>query len=269
MGKGGSIWRPSKILESSLGNKPSFAWRSIFSAKDLVQQGLIWRVGDGNSIHVWDDRWIPRPTSFLVQSPPNQIAGNSLVSNLIDRDLRSWNVGLIHSIFTEDEAQLIINIPLCPTFPPDHLVWQGTSNGVFSVHSAYHLAKELQQRNCGECSNPVTQGEVWRVLWSLQIPNPVKVFLWKACHNLLPTKANLFTRKVVDNNCCPVCLIEEENIFHALWGCSGAKDVWGFGPKCFHEFSMVGDSFVALFEFLFHRLNLEQMALMAMVARKI
>jgi hypothetical protein len=72
-----------------------------------------------------------------------------------------------------------------------------------------------------------------------------------------------------DNNCCPVCLIEEENIFHALWGCSGAKDVWGFGPKCFHEFSMVGDSFVALFEFLFHRLNLEQMALMAMVARKI
>jgi hypothetical protein len=72
-----------------------------------------------------------------------------------------------------------------------------------------------------------------------------------------------------DNNCCPVCLIEEENVFHALWGCSGAQDVWGFGPKCLHKCSMLGDSFVALFEFLLHRLNLEQMALMAMVAQKI
>jgi hypothetical protein len=34
---------------------------------------------------------------------------------------------------------------------------------------------------------------------SLNVPNSVKVFLWRAFHNLLPTKANLLTRGVVEN----------------------------------------------------------------------
>jgi hypothetical protein len=59
----------SSFLESYMGNRPSFAWRTIFSAKELVQQGLILRVGDGNCIKMWGDRWIPKPTSFQVQSP--------------------------------------------------------------------------------------------------------------------------------------------------------------------------------------------------------
>jgi hypothetical protein len=144
-------------------------------------------------------------------------------------------VDLIHSIFSEEEAQLITSIPLCSTFPPDRLVWQGTSNSVFSVRSAYHLAKEIQQRTFGECSHPADNGGVWKILWSLKVPNSVKVFLWRACHNLLPTKGNLFTRKVVDNNLCPVCLLEEESVVHALWDCSGAQDVWGLGPMCFQK----------------------------------
>lgn len=42
----------SFFLEGSLGNKPSFAWRSILNARQLLNQGLVWRVGDGRSIKV-------------------------------------------------------------------------------------------------------------------------------------------------------------------------------------------------------------------------
>jgi hypothetical protein len=55
----------STILEAKLGNRPSFAWRSLFSASDLLKNGLIWRVGDGKDIRVWQDRWLPTPISFL------------------------------------------------------------------------------------------------------------------------------------------------------------------------------------------------------------
>jgi hypothetical protein len=65
---------------------------------------------------------------------------------------------LLIQFFFAEEAQLITSIPLCSTFPPDRLVWQGTSNGVFSVRSAYRLAKELQQHTIGESSNPIDQG---------------------------------------------------------------------------------------------------------------
>jgi hypothetical protein len=59
----------SSFLEASLGNNPSYAWKSIHSAKELLQQGLIWRIGDGSKINIWGDRWLPTPTSHEVQSP--------------------------------------------------------------------------------------------------------------------------------------------------------------------------------------------------------
>jgi hypothetical protein len=39
------------------------------AAKETLQQGLIWRVGDGSSIKVWGDKWLPNPITYEVQSP--------------------------------------------------------------------------------------------------------------------------------------------------------------------------------------------------------
>jgi hypothetical protein len=38
------------VLHASCGKKPSFAWRSIHGSCDLVNEGLVWRVGNGKSI---------------------------------------------------------------------------------------------------------------------------------------------------------------------------------------------------------------------------
>jgi hypothetical protein len=67
-----------------------------------------------------------------------------------------------------EEAKVISNIPLSHTLPKDHLIWQGTTNGLFSVWSAYHLGKEVQQMNRGECSNTNKGLEVWKDIWSYQ-----------------------------------------------------------------------------------------------------
>lgn len=42
----------SSILKAQMGNKPSFAWRSIHSSQELVQEGLMWRIGDGARVHI-------------------------------------------------------------------------------------------------------------------------------------------------------------------------------------------------------------------------
>jgi hypothetical protein len=101
-------------MEASLGSKPSFAWRSILSAKDLLQQGVIWRVGNGQRIKVWGDRWVPKATSYLVQTPPRVLPECSIVAALIDRDTRGWNINLLKEVFFEEEVQVISNIPLSP-----------------------------------------------------------------------------------------------------------------------------------------------------------
>jgi hypothetical protein len=120
-------------------------WKSLMSSKGLLQ-GLIWRIGDGRSIKIWQDRWLPTPTSYTVQSHPRVIPDSCTVSMLIDHEVCGWNSGLIIEIFNPEEAKVIVTLPLCPTLPPDRLVWKGTTNGIFSVRSANHMGMEVK---CG------------------------------------------------------------------------------------------------------------------------
>jgi hypothetical protein len=74
----------SSFLEVPIGARVSFVWRSICNARELLSQGLLWRVGDGYSIKIWGDRWLPTPITHSVQSPTNLLGQNALVSELID-----------------------------------------------------------------------------------------------------------------------------------------------------------------------------------------
>jgi len=107
---------------------------------------------------------------------------------------------------------------------------------------------------------------MWKVIWSLSVPNLVKVFLWKVGHNILPTMANLYKRRVVEEPLCPCCKLEEETITHALWTCPAARDVWGSGPRIFQKSSAWGSTFLSMMEGFLCRFNGEDMALMAVLA---
>ncbi|XP_030924735.1 uncharacterized protein LOC115951970 [Quercus lobata] len=48
------------ILDAKEGNG-SFAWKSILKGRDVIKKGLQWRVGNGDSIHIFHDVWLPTP----------------------------------------------------------------------------------------------------------------------------------------------------------------------------------------------------------------
>jgi hypothetical protein len=64
------------------------------------------------------------------------------------------------------------------------------------VWSAYHMAKESVLADEGECSTVGNKERMWKALWKLNCPRVVHLFLWKACNNILPTKANLSKREL-------------------------------------------------------------------------
>jgi len=68
---------------------------------------------------VWGEQWLPTPTTFTVQSPPRILDENALVAELINTETQGWKVDLIRAIFGEEEATVIINIPLSPMLPRD------------------------------------------------------------------------------------------------------------------------------------------------------
>jgi hypothetical protein len=38
----------------------SYSWRSIVRGFQTIKSGMIWRVGDGSRINIWNDPWLPR-----------------------------------------------------------------------------------------------------------------------------------------------------------------------------------------------------------------
>lgn len=76
------------ILEANVGKRPSYAWRSIISAKSVIEHGSIWRIGNKEDVRVWRDRWILVPTSYSIKTPINSISADARVCEFIDQDQR-------------------------------------------------------------------------------------------------------------------------------------------------------------------------------------
>ena len=47
-------------MEAGEGPGMSYSWRSIVRGIKALRNGIIWRVGDGEQIRIWEDPWLPR-----------------------------------------------------------------------------------------------------------------------------------------------------------------------------------------------------------------
>ena len=83
------------FLGAKLGNNPSYAWRSIHSSLEVIRRGTRWNVGNGKLIHIWEDKWLPTPTTYRVCSPPQTFDDFPTVSSLIGEDTRRWKTDLV------------------------------------------------------------------------------------------------------------------------------------------------------------------------------
>lgn len=198
----------------------------IWTAQAVIRDGVKWQVGNGQHINIWKDKWTNNPTTFRIFSPQRILPMEEKVSALIDVESGAWKTNMIREVFLEHEADSILSIPLSTTLLADRLVWIANANGKFNVKSAYHLARNGGRSDDGERSDPSGMHRFWQRLWKAKVPNKVRNFGWRACQNILPTKMNLFHRKVIDNPTCEECGLCPETAVHVLCHCTKAKAVW-------------------------------------------
>jgi len=128
----------------------SWAWNhrlhgEVFCPLSLLQSGYHWQVGDGKSIGVWTDRWLPRPSTFRVLTPPTLLLVNTTVDSLMDQESGEWNLNLINQVFFHKDATSILSIPLSHHKPRDCMIWAFTPRGHFIVNSVYKVARTITQ----------------------------------------------------------------------------------------------------------------------------
>nr|XP_023917061.1 uncharacterized protein LOC112028598 [Quercus suber] len=215
------------FAEATMGRSPSYAWRSLMAAQSIVQRGMRWQVRNGNKIRVWHDKWIPRPCTYKVISKEKPNSANALVCELINKGTGEWNIDKLNSWFLPDDKDTIMGILLSSSNANDRLVWAKNRSGKFTIKSAYALAlEEKTQNTMAGCSNESARRKIWKTIWQMRIPQKIKHFAWRAGRDILATKANLAKQRITPNGLCDLCGNYEETVYHLLWGCDHAREVW-------------------------------------------
>ena len=132
---------------------------------------------------------------------------------------------MIDGLFVPEEAELVKRIPLSRHPVNDKLFWPWTQSGTYSCKSGYRFLK-MEEEVEGMEAVQNGEKEFWQSIWGLRVPNKVKNFLWRACREAIPTKANLKRRHITENDRCERCRNAEETALHVLWTCSKLDLVW-------------------------------------------
>ena len=104
---------------------------------------------------------------------------------------------------------------------------------------------------------PNGEKNLWRSSWGLRVPNKVKNFLWRVCHDAIPIKSNLKRRHILIDSLCERCWKEDETALHALWSCSELSSIWSLSQWSSRKISSVTNFKELLSWILNNKSNLE------------
>ena len=177
-----------------------------------------------------------------VTSPQIQGQVNSSVAALINESTRSWCTDVIEHVF---EAAVIKSIPLCSFSQRDKLIWPFTPTGQYTVKSGYRFLYE----GCTTIQASADDSFFWKKIWGLEVPNKVKNFVWRACKEALPTKENLYRRKIAQDALCDNCKVRIEDGSHSIFFCPNVQVMWQSDLRWNWLSALEGQSMKDIFNF--------------------
>ncbi|KAK9991527.1 hypothetical protein SO802_026512 [Lithocarpus litseifolius] len=234
-------------------------------AREVVNMGAIWRIGNGEKVKVWDHQWLPVPGCGRIISPR---AGSVVdkVSELFYPNSRVWDPGKLAACFLPWEAEKVKGIYVGEDDVEDVLIWPLSSSGNYSVRSAYRMLMEAENFVLPSSSSPLSEHNIWKKIWKLKVPKKVCHFLWRAAKDSLPTKQNLRLRHIPLDDTCEGCNDHSESLLHCLWLCDQARFVWMSDPGFLFLTQKKCRSFLEVLESLFSAGSSFQCAQFAMTA---
>ncbi|XP_074377914.1 uncharacterized protein LOC141719436 [Apium graveolens] len=91
-------------LGAKLGESPSFVWRSIMEAQNVLKADAVRLVGDGTTISVLKDPWLPHPTNAFVTTNSEALHGATF-NSLFEIGEHKWDEELISDIFEDRDER--------------------------------------------------------------------------------------------------------------------------------------------------------------------
>lgn len=176
---------------------------SLLHGREIILQSAKWRVGNGQTIDICKDKWLE--SGELILDHPNLPC--TKVAELMDESNLSWNIPKIMRYFRPETTIKIIQTPLKWSSGQDSIWWPLAKAGDYTVKTGYYEAKRAAvQIDLGPTASVGITKDIWNEIWKAKLPQKLKHFMWKTCHNILPVRENLCKRKVFQSSLCPIAI---------------------------------------------------------------
>ncbi|VVA18748.1 PREDICTED: reverse mRNAase [Prunus dulcis] len=220
------------FINAVAGHRPSWGWISLLEGREVIKENIRHQVFNGHNTKIWQDRWLLPPHQGYVV-PLNTVPLNApqLVSEILDGQTRTWNTQALAQYVSQDTIKLISEVPIGNLHREDIIVWPWNKSGLYSVKSGYNLQVVSASYIGGyNRSSHVIERGVWKDIWASPTLPKVKFFLWRMMVRALPTKLNLYRRRIISSPFCPICNQYEESEEHAIFLCPWTQAVWFGSP---------------------------------------
>ncbi|PON59344.1 Ribonuclease H-like domain containing protein [Trema orientale] len=187
--------RIGTFLDAEARASDSAFWKALLGVKDLIHKGACYLVGNGSSINIWRDPWVPKHQAYRPTPTCEPGPGFAWVNDFIMPGQR-WNSVKLGEAFCDEDVQRILQIPLSVTTIEDKWGWMAAKNSKFSVKSAYIV--DQKQR------------------FSL----PSSIALLSTINKKIP----------LERTSCPLCGGEEETPYHLFFRCPHVQPLWFMSP---------------------------------------
>jgi hypothetical protein len=137
----------------------------------------------------------------------------------------------VNYFFTQEMSRTLQQIPVSKHGGDDFISWPHAKFGQYTVKSVYNLArteKFFSKRSAndqGDSSDLPSQEKHWKSIWSITLPEKMKIVIWRMVHDRLPTSFQLQRRNIPAEDQCVFCG-RSERVEHIFLFCPFAQSVW-------------------------------------------
>lgn len=160
----GRYFHDTNFLSAIRKKHASRTWCAILEGREVLKMGLIRRIGDGNTINIWQNRWLKnhfgaRP---LVMPADPQI---QVVADLLSPS-GAWREDFIKQTFTPVDAHAILSTPVRGS-GEDFWAWELERHDLYSVRSAYRKPFEVREEQRPDGRAGVSHDSTWNRIWTV------------------------------------------------------------------------------------------------------
>lgn len=134
------------------------------------------------------------------------------------------NTGMMkknRELFSDVDANAILATSVSQQSVDDRIVWAQSTNDLYNVKTRY---REWKNHFAG--NSRIIQSGGWTGLWRLDIPQKIKIFIWRFCRDNIPVRIRLSNKGVYLPISCPICNVDVEHLLHLFFECPFARNCW-------------------------------------------